>query len=230
VRKKINFIGTMVTQSLKKVELWCPTKKANIIKLMNSIYRQLLLILFIILAVIAILISDGHTAPHVNVAEKYYSIHGRTAYELRQQMNKHGAKTDKGKTHDAITRWHVKWRFDFRSKGNYCAIRTVQTSIDVIYNFPKWSDEADGPKELRDWWRRYLKALKKHEDGHRDIGISAAAEIEKAIGALRPEVNCHEMEIRADNLGESILKKFRRKEWIYDITTVHGMTQGAVFR
>ncbi|MDQ5987046.1 MAG: hypothetical protein CSYNP_02782 [Syntrophus sp. SKADARSKE-3] len=195
----------------------------------SLIYRTLFLASLIVTAVIGGVISAGHAAPHISVTEKYYSIHGRTPNELRSQLNKYGVKTDKGEHHDAVTRWYVKWRFGVSLKGGRCVIRDVKTSADVIYMMPRWADEAKAPQELRNQWHRYLRALKKHEDGHRDIGVSAAAEIEHVIGTLGPEVNCRSLEGKANALGESILEKFRRKEWTYDIITGHGMIQGAVF-
>jgi predicted secreted Zn-dependent protease len=200
------------------------------IKVINPICRSLFLAPLIVTAIIGGMISAVHAAPRIKVTEKYYSIHGHTADELRQQLNKYGVKTEKGEPHDAVTRWYVKWRFGVSSKGGRCIIRDVKTSADVIYTLPKWTDEAKAPQELRNRWHRYQRALKKHEDGHRDIGVSAAAEIEQAIGTLGSEVNCRSLEGKANALGESILEKFRHKEWTYDILTGHGMTQGAVFR
>ncbi|MDD5168047.1 MAG: DUF922 domain-containing Zn-dependent protease [Syntrophales bacterium] len=197
--------------------------------MISFICRSWFLTLLISFAVIIGPISAVHAAPHVSITKKYYSIHGLTAQELRQQLNRNGVKADNGKTHDAFTRWDVKLRYNFRSKGNLCAIRSVKAFADVTYTLPKWSDEARAPQELRNRWRRYLLALKKHEDGHRDIGVSAAAEIEQAVGALGPEASCRDVEIKANTLGKSIMEKFRQSERIYDIRTVHGLTQGAVF-
>jgi predicted secreted Zn-dependent protease len=197
--------------------------------MINPIRRSWLFIPLIASAVIIGMISAVHATPRVSVTTKYYSIHGRMAQELRQQMNTHGVKAENGKRYDAHTGWYVKWQFDFSSRGNRCAIRTVKTSAAVAYTLPKWSDEAKAPQEFRDRWHRYLQALKTHEDGHRDIGVSAAAEIEQAIRAMGPEANCRDLEAKANALGKSILENFRSKESFYDIRTGHGMTQGATF-
>jgi len=167
--------------------------------------------------------------PHVRIATKHYTVHGRTAQEIRQDLNKRGVRSPEGRTYDAYTRWYVRWSYSFRNEGNRCAVRGVRTSVDVTYTLPKWGDERKAPRELADKWQRYMKDLKTHEDGHRDIGIGAAAEIGKTIGRLSPAANCREMEAKANAAAHSVLDDYRGKERFYDLRTLHGRTQGATF-
>ena len=95
---------------------------------------------------------------------------------------------------------------------------------------PRWSDPADGSPELRAHWDKYLKALQNHEDGHKDHGIRAAQEIESELAGLRPMRSCTEMERAANSTGNGIVEKYRKRDLYYDILTIHGMIQGAVFR
>jgi len=181
------------------------------------------------LVVIAAVAPAAEASPQVHIATKYYTVHGRTAQEIRRDLNKHGVRSSDGKTYDAHTRWYVQWRFDFRNEGSRCALRGVRTSVDVTYTLPRWVDGAKAPEELWNQWQRYMRNLKTHEDGHRDIGVAAAEEIDKALNGLEPAANCREAESKANALAQNIIDKFRSKENFYDLRTAHGMLQGATF-
>ncbi len=173
--------------------------------------------------------SAALAEPHVRIAVKHYAVRGLTAQEIRQDLNRRGIKSPEGRTYDAFTRWYIKWNYGFRNEGNRCAVQNVRTSVDVTYTLPKWGDERKAPRELADRWQRYMKDLKTHEDGHRDIGIAAAADIEKAIGRLSPAADCREMEAKANAAARSVLDDYHSKESLYDLRTLHGKTQGATF-
>lgn len=110
-----------------------------------------------------------------------------------------------------------------------CRVQNVTTSVRVTYVMPRWKNPADGSPELGEKWNKFVKALQTHEDGHKDHGIQAAQEIEAGIARLRPSRSCNDMQRAADTTGVSIVEKYRRKDLYYDILTIHGATQGAVF-
>ena len=187
------------------------------------------LVLLLVSVVIAAATSTAFAAPQISIATKHYSVHGSTAQELRQDLNRRGVKGSDGRTYDAHTAWYIRWSYDYTTRGSSCGIRSVRTSVTVTYTLPKWSGGAKASQELWNKWHRYLKDLKTHEDGHRDIGIAAAAEIEKTIAKLPPAANCREMEAKANAAGHSVIDEYRSKESFYDLRTLHGRTQGAVF-
>ena len=148
----------------------------------------------------------------------YYDIEGQTVDELRDQMNTHGVVWTNGNTYDAFTAWHVKWNF-----------RSVDTTLNVELRLPRWKNYVDGPADLRKKWNVYMRLLRKHENGHKDIAIKAATEIEKSIAELEPAATCEELADTANELGRRILSKHADKEKEYDAQTNFGETQGAVF-
>ena len=74
-----------------------------------------------------------------------------------------------------------------------------------------------------------MRSLRQHENGHKDIGIKAAIEIERSIAELEPAVDCDELAETANELGQSIISKYAEKEREYDARTNFGETQGAIF-
>ena len=52
--------------------------------------------------------------PGVMINYDYYDIEGRTAAELRDQMDRNGVLWTNGNTYDAYTGWNVKWNYRYR--------------------------------------------------------------------------------------------------------------------
>jgi predicted secreted Zn-dependent protease len=167
--------------------------------------------------------------PEVHVDQEYYEILGDTAEQLRQAMNAQGMVWKNGKTYDAFTSWNVSWSFDRRTGRNGCYLDSVRTVVKVNHRFPRWKDRLFAPLDLQEKWNGYMKALKEHENGHKDIAFGAAREIESSLINLDPSPNCEEIRVRANALAREILRKYQEQEAEYDATTRFGETQGAVF-
>lgn len=174
-------------------------------------------------------ISPAWSAPTVTVKTETYDIYGTTAQELRDQMVLFGVTWRDGKKYDALTTWFTRWRYTWESGVHSCEITGVETSVEVIHRLPKWANKNDAPPALKRRWERYIKNLMMHENGHKDLGIAAAAEIEVAISGMPPERSCEALEAAANALGERTLDSYREIETEYDRETGHGRTQGAVF-
>ncbi len=183
----------------------------------------------IFFAVLTLFAPTAGASPTVTVTTETYDIYGATAQELRDQMVLFGVTWKDGKKYDALTTWITRWHYTWESGIHHCEISGVETSVEVLFRLPKWVNKAESPPALRHRWERYMKALQMHENGHKDIGIAAAADIEAAIARMPAERTCEALELAANALGESILETYRALETDYDRHTGHGQTQGAVF-
>jgi predicted secreted Zn-dependent protease len=126
-------------------------------------------------------------------------------------------------------RWNVKWRYRYRVTDHECSIRSVATTLNVEFRLPRWIDRADGPLALKKKWDDYMQALRHHEDGHKNIGVEAAADIERSIADLNPAETCDGLAETANQLGRRIISEYAAKEREYDARTNFGEAQGAVF-
>jgi predicted secreted Zn-dependent protease len=145
-------------------------------------------------------------------------------------MNKAGPGAESKTSGDARTKWQVKWRYGLAQVPGGCRIHHVTTSVHVTFIMPRWKNGANGSPELRERWQKFVTALQIHEDGHRDHGIHAAQEIESVLAGLTPMRSCREMESAANSTANDIMEKYRKQDLYYDLLTIHGTTQGAVFR
>jgi predicted secreted Zn-dependent protease len=78
-------------------------------------------------------------------------------------------------------------------------------------------------------WNTFADALRKHEDGHRDIAIEAARVVTDRVAKVQPEKACEPLKQRLQRIADETLREYRDKESSYDMTTLHGQTQGASF-
>ena len=167
--------------------------------------------------------------PRISVNTKYYRLYSSSQSELRREMNKKGIHWTDGKTYDAFTTWFVKWEYEYYSSPGYCILDQIDVSVEVEYTLPKCAMQFLQGQETRRKWLKYIKALKKHEQGHGNFGISAARDIEKALLDIGSRSRCNTLGVEANAIGYRILDNYRKIELEYDRTTGHGKTQGAVF-
>ena len=173
--------------------------------------------------------SIAGAEPTVIINYDYYDIEGRTAAELRQQMDRHGVVWSNGNTYDAYTGWNVNWNYRYRMINNKCSIGSVTTTLEVEFRLPRWTDYAGGPAALKKKWDNYMESLIRHENGHKDFGIRAATEIERSVAELKPAETCDDLAATANKLGRRIISEYAAAEKKYDAQTNFGETQGAVF-
>lgn len=176
--------------------------------------------------------SITHPRPGLTVSTRtvYYRITGRTAADLRAQMNRRGpADYSTGKRYDAFTNWNFSWWYRDRVSAGECRFASVAVELDLKYTYPRWQRPPGASPTLVASWNRYLTALRNHERGHGTIAIGIARKLLAGIRALTPRPSCRKLEAAADVLGAGALERANKVEAAYDTRTNHGATQGARF-
>lgn len=173
--------------------------------------------------------GKAYAKPEKKVEIEYYDINGGSDQELKKQMKNSAIHDKNKKTFYAHTAWQVNWDFYTAPLMGGCMIAGVKTTVNIRYRFPRWVDEAEGPPALRERWKHFMEALKEHEEGHADIAMAAANEVEETIKKSPPHPLCGELVKRGNLLGQQILAKHQEIEKDYDRRTQHGKTQGAIF-
>ena len=183
----------------------------------------------LVITLILGLVSLAGAEPILKIQYDYYDIAGQTAAELREEINRNGVLWTNGNTYDAYTGWNVKWDYRYRITDTDCSINSVATTLNVEFRLPRWVNHASGPSALKKKWAAYMQALRQHENGHKDIGVKAAVEIERSIAELEPAQTCDDLAETANALGGRIISEYAAAEREYDDQTNFGETQGAVF-
>jgi predicted secreted Zn-dependent protease len=158
----------------------------------------------------------------------YYDIVGSTDRALNQQMHEKGPIGTEGKRVDGHTHWHVQWYFHYQPANEGCRFTDLDVTVTGTITLPRWAGD-EGPAALRKKWRRFVDALRIHEDGHYAHGLSAAREIEALGRTFRIAEGCAAISKRFNTEAQAILTKYQKADVDYDADTRHGRSQGAVF-
>ncbi len=184
--------------------------------------------IFFILS-LAITLTSSISAPVVKSKTDYYLVSGKTTDQIRSSINRNTPVHENGTIYDARTDWFVEWNFLWNQSNASCTITKIRTEVNIQFILPKLQTLGTLPKNLRRKWETYMQALLRHEDGHMNIGIRAANEIERKILNMTSRRTCNKLEIDANHIGNELLKKFRAIEKEYDRKSNHGRNDGTLF-
>lgn len=178
----------------------------------------------------AYLLSSAVLAePETRFNTVYYMVGGNTAEDIWADIMAKTPVLQNGKQHIAYTKWYVNWRFWWLDNGESCDISKVTTKLDVTYTLPRLKKTSTTPEPVITRWEEYYSALFDHEQGHKDLGIKAAIEVENEISNMGPKSSCNQLEPDANKIGNNVINKYSRIEKEYDRSTNHGLNSGAVF-
>lgn len=179
--------------------------------------------------VVAVMPIDVVASPIVEVKTDYYSVSGRTAKEIRNDLNRKTPVQENKVKYDGETTWSVEWDFWWNESHGRCSITNVTTKVDIQYILPKLAVATPLPQALQQKWDNYMQALTAHEVGHKNMGVGAANEIEQKIKSMASRPTCKQLESDANRLGAEIITKYNYLDDEFDRRTNHGINDGVIF-
>jgi predicted secreted Zn-dependent protease len=180
-----------------------------------------------ILLMLAVLASTTiHAEPLVRLHTSYYYIDGASATVLAAQLDQNGPLGSDGTRHPGRTRWDIQWKFGHEEKGTACSMTAVAIAVGVAQTVPRWRGEEKGAAGLKALWTKFIAALQRHEDGHKQNGLKAGKEIEAAVLAVKPASNCEDLEAAANAAAQAVVKKYQALDEEYDRKTSYGRNEG----
>ena len=168
--------------------------------------------------------------PIINDDVEYIDVTGNSQRELIEALDRRSVDDGTGKRFYGHTRWALRWNFNVASEGNDCRVTSVTAELDVHLSIPRWQPPANADPALVRQWNAFIAGLRVHEDGHREIAIEAAREIEQRIESEPPASKCETLKRTVNIRANTLLDEYREKGKRYDKQTDHGRTQGAVLR
>ena len=172
------------------------------------------------------LVATAAAQNSVHWTTNYYLVTGATLPEIRRSINAARPWKDQQNT-DAMTKWRVNWRFTFAQSAEGCYCNTFSTITTIAITLPRWIAPTNAPQPLKDTWARYFTALTKHEVGHTQIGLSAAAELQKRSRDFGTLADCENLKAKINGIAERVMRDFQKRDEEYDERTRHGATEGA---
>jgi predicted secreted Zn-dependent protease len=165
--------------------------------------------------------------PLIRLHTSYYYIDGPSAAGLAAQLDQKGPVGSDGIHYAGRTRWDIQWKFSPQQQGIACSMKEVAVAVGIAQTMPRWRGENKGAAGLKALWTKFLGALQRYEDGHKEHGLKAGREIEAAVLAVKPAGNCEDLELTANTAAQAIVSKYRALDEEYDRKTDHGRNQGA---
>jgi predicted secreted Zn-dependent protease len=175
--------------------------------------------------------SPARAEPRVVVRTRLrpYDVSGSSGVELRAAMERLGPKDSvSGTPYAGYTRWRIAWSYRVE-RARACELASVRVVARIRITVPRWTRAGQADPSLAAEWRRFVTALRRHENGHAAIATAAARRIGRRLASLRAFRSCARLERAADRAAVQILNNARAAEVAYDERTRHGDTQGARF-
>ena len=177
---------------------------------------------------LSLLVAPVAGEPLARVHTSYYYVDGPSATVLAAQLDQNGPVESDGKHYAGRTRWDIQWKFRHEQQGTSCYMKHAAVAVGIAQTLPKWRGESKGSASLKARWRKFIDALQRNEDGHKEHGLKAAGEIEAAMLAIKPAGNCEDLEAAANAAAQAIVAKFQALDEEYDRKTDHGRKQGSM--
>ena len=174
--------------------------------------------------------GEALAEPSIHVKIKYYKVPGKTVEEMRKELKTTTPTRINGRSFDAHTTWVIKWNIQWATKGMSCSIVSVTTRVSIVFTLPKWTNYKEASPEEKAKWDRFFKRLVEHENGHKDIAVGSAKEIEKVVMNMESRKDCDTLKHDSNQLGQTIIEKYLELTQQYDVVTDHGRKQSASTR
>ena len=181
-----------------------------------------------ILVISHLALASGSTTCELKVREgyRYYALKGKSIDELRAQMEHGGTKWNDGKVYSAMTNWDIHYKYDVACRNGRYTVKSVDTSVDIHYFFPRLDSAACSPS-LAAVWREYMTHLQRHEFGHKDLAVKAASEMNEMFATLPSFGTEEELATEVERRTKEKFRHLKEVQVEYDRDTRHGETQGA---
>jgi hypothetical protein len=166
--------------------------------------------------------------PTIETKYNFYSIYPQKKQDLEAEMTKRSPIIYQGKKFKGYTKWYLEWRIRWIENQGSCKITQVKTALTITYTLPKIPEEFGTSEETRTIFNDFYAALFKHEQNHRDSGLFAARDIEKALLNLDSFPSCQQLELTANQKGHQILQQYVQRDIDYDKRTDHGRLEGVM--
>ena len=170
-------------------------------------------IIFSFLIVAVAMPLQATAKPHIKTKYTYYTISGKSARSLYQQMIRRGPHIGRER---AFATASMKLDPSFKLSGKKsCRFSRFRMNMEFEIRLPKVRNEKSLPKQTRRQWRAFYKFVRRHELRHRAIWISCIKKLERQVRRLRPK-NCNSLEGQFTRALDKAAKACNRRQDAFD--------------
>jgi predicted secreted Zn-dependent protease len=152
--------------------------------------------------------------PNQTTKYTYYTISGDTPGAIYSTLVKRGPRVGGVKSYAVTTA--VSSPPGQLTPGKSCGQDNYKFKIDFTIKLPKLRNEAALKGATKSDWRKFASFLKAHEETHRSIWLSCAAEMETKVKAIQT-TSCAELNEKSTKLWEQMRVSCAKKQDAFDV-------------
>ena len=147
---------------------------------------------------------------------KFYSISGKTGYDLVIDMNRRGPRHSFLSKAIAQTRYSIDPSGSFVSDRGSCRIANARLVLDLTYTYPKLSGKL--PPKLARRWRTFEAATRRHEHTHGRIARKLAAELDRLLTrvSMNKDADCNRLAAKVHREYNALYDKYEKMQNDFD--------------
>jgi predicted secreted Zn-dependent protease len=158
-----------------------------------------------------------------------FEIVGSTAASLSRQLRAH-ASSAAGAGWLGETSWQFTWSYPHVEVAAGCRPGAADVTLRLQTQLPHWSAPLTSEAGLDQRWSTFIDALQTHEAGHDAIAVEAAHRLAQTLADIPAARTCDALDASARSIVADLVRTQDQAQAAYDVSTQHGLTQGAIFR
>ncbi|CUX48758.1 MULTISPECIES: DUF922 domain-containing Zn-dependent protease [Agrobacterium] len=148
----------------------------------------------------------------------YFSVSGKTAADLDQQLSKHGPLTrNTGARHPGATEIKFGGELTYVEKNGMCSVGTAKVLLNTRILLPQWKNRRRTSAELAFIWDTLLADIKRHEERHAEIARTHARSLERQLTSLHPQKSCEALQGKVGKITQTVMDEHDRDQMRFDV-------------
>ncbi|WP_246723616.1 DUF922 domain-containing protein [Rhizobium sp. ARZ01] len=159
--------------------------------------------------------SSGETI--ANKTFTYFSVGGRTAAELDEELSKRGPQMkNTGSRHPGATKIRFGGSVTYVRRGEKCYVGNAKVTVSTNIILPRWKYRRSASKSLGLIWDTLSSDIKRHEERHAEIARNHARDLERKLKALRPDRDCEKLQALVDRTTAAEVEEHDKDQARFD--------------
>lgn len=163
----------------------------------------------------------------IEESRRHYPLDADSLDGLREQLALRGRHSDSGERVHGLTEVALTTRFELAERPNGCALQEAEVVLELVIWLPEWQPLGSPARGLAARWQSTLRGLHAHEEGHRQLAITAAGELARELAAIGVRADCSGLRRHAHALLIRHMTRLSLGNERYDQRTASGRRQGA---
>lgn len=166
------------------------------------------------------LATQANAEVRIEASTSYYDLNGLTMREIHHSLM-HNAPREGGQIIEGEVADHFSVVFRTKLDGNFCRPVEEFVTLKLKILLPKWADEERATTSVRMDWQRYMKKLVAHENGHKEIALSAANAVHRIFHDVSAKSSCKELDANVKRAANRAIAEAEEQQEAWDKNAEH---------